>query len=213
MLGLSARRGVSRQRLVVTMALTTGSGERPLQGVGRDLRSCRSEGCVVEVPFWVRVAVLAFVVVVLAIDLFAHRHAHVIGVREAAAWSGVWVAFGVIVWAAWGRRVRPAVLRRLPARKVTGPGQRLRLGDHLQLLRRPSGVPAPGAVPRCTRSPGLPRHLHRRRRRVDPELRLDSLRLRCVPALHRVPDDPPAQRAPGPREVCRAAGPSAASCR
>jgi tellurite resistance protein TerC len=38
--------------------------------------------------------------------LFAHRHAHVIGVKEAAAWSGVWVAFGVgfgvLVWTVWG---------------------------------------------------------------------------------------------------------------
>lgn len=37
-----------------------------------------------DVPFWVWAAVLAFIVVMLAVDLFAHRHAHVIGVREAA---------------------------------------------------------------------------------------------------------------------------------
>lgn len=59
-----------------------------------------------DVPGWVWVAVLAFIAVMLAIDLFAHRRAHVIGVREAAAWSGVWVlfgvAFGVIVWSVWG---------------------------------------------------------------------------------------------------------------
>ncbi|GAA1770189.1 TerC family protein [Kocuria aegyptia] len=59
-----------------------------------------------EVPFWAWAAVLGFIVVMLAVDLFAHRRAHVIGVREAAAWSGVWVAFGVafgvIVWQVWG---------------------------------------------------------------------------------------------------------------
>lgn len=59
-----------------------------------------------DVPGWVWVAVLAFIAVMLALDLFAHRRAHVIGVREAAAWSGVWVlfgvAFGVIVWSVWG---------------------------------------------------------------------------------------------------------------
>ncbi|WEV79652.1 TerC family protein [Janibacter cremeus] len=59
-----------------------------------------------DVPLWVWAAVLAFIVVMLAMDLFAHRHAHVIGVREAAAWSAVWVAFGVafgaIVWSVWG---------------------------------------------------------------------------------------------------------------
>lgn len=59
-----------------------------------------------DVPLWVWAAVLVFIVVMLVIDLFAHRHAHVIRVREAAAWSGVWVAFGVafgvIVWSVWG---------------------------------------------------------------------------------------------------------------
>ncbi|QYC41904.1 Inner membrane protein alx [Nonomuraea coxensis DSM 45129] len=42
------------------------------------------------------------VAVMLAIDLFLHRDNHVIGFREAAAWSGVWIAagllFGVILW-------------------------------------------------------------------------------------------------------------------
>lgn len=59
-----------------------------------------------DVPFWIWAAVLAFIVVMLAVDLFAHRRAHVIGVREAAVWSGVWVAFGVafgvVVWMNWG---------------------------------------------------------------------------------------------------------------
>ncbi|MHA7293420.1 TerC family protein [Arthrobacter sp. HLT1-21] len=59
-----------------------------------------------NVPFWIWAAVLGFIVVMLAVDLFAHRRAHVIGVREAAAWSGVWVAFGVafgvLVWINWG---------------------------------------------------------------------------------------------------------------
>ncbi|OLT11217.1 tellurium resistance protein TerC, partial [Kocuria sp. CNJ-770] len=59
-----------------------------------------------DVPFWIWAAVLGFIVLMLAVDLFAHRHAHVIGVREAALWSGVWVAFGVgfgaLVWWGWG---------------------------------------------------------------------------------------------------------------
>src|SRR3712207_4218660 len=42
----------------------------------------------------------------LAVDLFAHRRAHVIGVREAAAWSAVWVVlgvgFGALVWWVYG---------------------------------------------------------------------------------------------------------------
>jgi tellurite resistance protein TerC len=49
-------------------------------------------------------AVIGAVLVMLLVDLVAHRHAHVIGVREAAAWSVFWVAcglgFGALVW--WG---------------------------------------------------------------------------------------------------------------
>jgi tellurite resistance protein TerC len=50
--------------------------------------------------------VLGLIVGMLAVDLFAHRRAHVIGVREAAAWSAVWVVigvgFGAWVWWAYG---------------------------------------------------------------------------------------------------------------
>jgi tellurite resistance protein TerC len=42
----------------------------------------------------------------LAVDLFAHRRAHVVAVREAALWTAVWVAlglgFGAVVWATYG---------------------------------------------------------------------------------------------------------------
>jgi len=59
-----------------------------------------------DVPLWVWAGVLGFILVMLALDLFAHRRAHVISVREAAVWSGVWVAFGVgfgvLVWQVWG---------------------------------------------------------------------------------------------------------------
>jgi tellurite resistance protein TerC len=60
----------------------------------------------VSVPLWAWLAVLALIVAMLAVDLFAHRRAHVIEVREAAVWSAVWVAvgvtFGAVVWAAQG---------------------------------------------------------------------------------------------------------------
>ncbi|MEU8279461.1 hypothetical protein AB0C08_34710 [Microbispora bryophytorum] len=49
--------------------------------------------------------ILAVILAMLAVDLFAHRRAHVVGVREALAWSGVWIAlglsFGVVVWLVW----------------------------------------------------------------------------------------------------------------
>jgi len=60
----------------------------------------------VDVPFWAWLAVLAAIGVMLAIDLFAHRRAHVIAVREAAAWSLFWVAcgvgFGALIWNVYG---------------------------------------------------------------------------------------------------------------
>ncbi len=59
-----------------------------------------------DVPLWAWFAVLAVILLMLAVDLVAHRHAEVIGVREAAVWSAVWVAlgvgFGVVIWAVWG---------------------------------------------------------------------------------------------------------------
>ena len=59
-----------------------------------------------DVPVWAWVALGAVIVVMLAIDLLAHRGAHAIGFREAAIWSAVWVGialvFGVIVFVAYG---------------------------------------------------------------------------------------------------------------
>lgn len=59
-----------------------------------------------DVPLWVWLVVLAGIVAMLAVDLVAHRRAHVIGVREAAVWSLVWigigVGFGITVWWIWG---------------------------------------------------------------------------------------------------------------
>lgn len=59
-----------------------------------------------DAPLWLWIAVLGAVLVMLLIDLLAHRHAHVIGVREAALWSLFWVAcgvgFGALVWWQYG---------------------------------------------------------------------------------------------------------------
>ncbi|WP_432156411.1 TerC/Alx family metal homeostasis membrane protein [Streptomyces sp. bgisy153] len=55
------------------------------------------------VPLWVWAAVTLGIGVMLAVDLIAHRDNHVIGFREAALWSGLWIAvglgFGLILWA------------------------------------------------------------------------------------------------------------------
>ncbi|MFC5176138.1 TerC family protein [Nocardioides taihuensis] len=59
-----------------------------------------------DVPFWAWAAVVAVILAMLAVDLFAHRTAHVVSVKEAAVWSAVWVSlglgFGGIVWWAYG---------------------------------------------------------------------------------------------------------------
>ncbi|MEU6311519.1 TerC family protein [Streptomyces sp. NPDC047014] len=49
-----------------------------------------------DVPFWLWAAFAVTVVVSLAVDLLAHRTAHVIGFKEAAAWSGVWVGLALV---------------------------------------------------------------------------------------------------------------------
>ncbi|MEU3660269.1 TerC family protein [Streptomyces sp. NPDC032940] len=49
-----------------------------------------------DVPFWLWAAFAATVVVSLTVDLLAHRRAHVIGFREAAAWSGLWVGLALV---------------------------------------------------------------------------------------------------------------------
>ncbi|GGM00457.1 TerC family protein [Nakamurella endophytica] len=64
-----------------------------------------------SVPVWAWLAFGAVVLVMLAIDLLAHRGAHVIKFKEAAVWSAVWVGlslvFAGIVWATLG--TQPAV--------------------------------------------------------------------------------------------------------
>ncbi|GII80928.1 tellurium resistance protein TerC [Sphaerisporangium rufum] len=58
------------------------------------------------VPWWAWAAVLAVIVIMLVVDLLAHRGAHVVRVREALVWSMVWVTlglgFGAVVWGVWG---------------------------------------------------------------------------------------------------------------
>ena len=48
------------------------------------------------VPLWAWAAFVAFVVAMLALDLFVlHRRAHEVSLREAAAWSAVWMTIGL----------------------------------------------------------------------------------------------------------------------
>ncbi|MGW6538514.1 TerC family protein [Streptomyces sp. NPDC055051] len=49
-----------------------------------------------DVPFWLWAAFAVTVVVSLTVDLLAHRSAHVIGFKEAAAWSALWVSLALV---------------------------------------------------------------------------------------------------------------------
>lgn len=59
-----------------------------------------------DVPLWLWFAVLGLILVMLAVDLFAHRKASIISVKEAAMWSLLWVslgvAFGGYIWVNYG---------------------------------------------------------------------------------------------------------------
>lgn len=49
-----------------------------------------------HVPLWAWLAFGAVIVVMLLIDLLVHRSAHIIGFREAAVWSSIWVGISLI---------------------------------------------------------------------------------------------------------------------
>lgn len=59
-----------------------------------------------DFPIWLWLGVLGIITVMLVVDLVAHRHASEISLKEAAAWSAVWVSigigFGVYIWNQYG---------------------------------------------------------------------------------------------------------------
>src|SRR6266576_3554275 len=67
---------------------------------------------IVEVAWWAWVAVVAAILAMLSVDLFLHRDDHPPTIREALAWSIVWIAvslaFGGIVWATLGHEAGAA---------------------------------------------------------------------------------------------------------
>jgi tellurite resistance protein TerC len=69
----------------------------------------------VTVPAWAWAAFAAFVLAMLALDLFVlHRRAHEVSLREAGIWSAVWVAIGLgfagLLWAWQGGGAAQAYL-------------------------------------------------------------------------------------------------------
>jgi tellurite resistance protein TerC len=72
------------------------SGPLPIPGVAT------VDELSLEVPLWVWLVLSLTIAAMLAVDLFMHRDNHVVGFREAAIWSGVWIAaglaFGGLLW-------------------------------------------------------------------------------------------------------------------
>jgi tellurite resistance protein TerC len=67
------------------------------------------------VPVWAWATFLAFVIAMLALDIFVlHRRAHEVSLREAGIWSAVWIVlglgFGGLVWAWAGGATAQAYL-------------------------------------------------------------------------------------------------------
>jgi tellurite resistance protein TerC len=56
----------------------------------------------VVVPAWAWIAFIAFIIAMLAVDLFLHRDNHSVSVKEASIWSMVWIimgtSFGGVIW-------------------------------------------------------------------------------------------------------------------
>ena len=125
----------------------------------------------VTVPLWAWAAFLAFVVAMLALDVFVlHRKAHEVSLREAAAWSAVWIVlglgFGGLVWAWAGAGNRPGLPGGLPDREEPVGRQHLPVRRHLLRVRDPGALPAPGAHVRHHRRAAHAGRVHRRRHRA-----------------------------------------------
>lgn len=124
------------------------------------------------------IAFAAIVVIALAIDLLAHR-----GERDhprkppsaGAEFVSLAIAFAGLVW--YVPAPTPRSNTPLPGCWRRACRQPVRLRPDLRLLRRPQAVPAPGAVLRRDRRPGLPGDLHRRRGRDRLEVHRHPVRL------------------------------------
>ena len=144
----------------------------------------------VTVPLWAWAAFLAFVVAMLVLDLFVlHRRAHEVSLREAGAWSAVWIVvglgFGGLVWAWAGGGGRPGLPGRVPDREEPVGRQHLRVRRHLRRARHPGALPAPGAHVRHRRRAAHAGRVHRRRHRPARGHPPGHLRLRRDPARGR----------------------------
>ena len=130
----------------------------------------------------------------LAVDLVAHRKAHVVAVREAAVWSAVWVslgvAFGGLIWAVYGGELGAQYFAGYLIEKSLAVDNVFVFAIIFSYFAVPREyqhrVLFYGVLGALVFRGGL----HRRRLGPDRQLRLDPLPLRRVPRAHRHPDGP-----------------------
>ena len=114
------------------------------------------------VAWWAWVAVIAFILAMLAVDLMMHRDAHAISTREALTWSGVWIAialaFGGVLWATLGGEAAGSYYAGWLIEKSLSVDNLFVFALLFSFFAVPVRVPAPRVVLGCARRARVPRH-------------------------------------------------------
>ena len=145
------------------------------------------------VPLWAWAAFAAVILVMLAIDLFAHRDDHVISFRQAAWWSALWVGvslvFATVVALTLGADAGVDFTTAWLLEKSLSVDNLFVFALIFAYFQVPRRVPAPSAVLRRHRRAGVPRHLPRRGCRGRQQVHRRAVRLRGDPAVERLQAD------------------------
>ncbi len=138
---------------------------------------------------WLWAGFIAFVLAMLALDLGVfHKQDHEVTVREALAWTGIWVLLslgfnaGIYVWFGHERAARVSI--RLRDREGVVRRQHLRVHRGVLGVRGAGPVAAPRVALGHPERAGAARAVRRPGRRVAQSLSLAGLRVRRLPGRH-----------------------------
>ena len=140
-----------------------------------------------SVPTWAWFAVLALIVAMLAVELFAHRRASVISGREALVWSTVWLAigvgFGAVIWAYAGAEFGQQYFTGYLIEKSLAVDNVFVWAMIFGYFAVPPGIPAPrsSSGDRCAGAPRWDDRRRRRGHRAGPVASTSSPRSCCSP--------------------------------
>ena len=131
-----------------------------------------------------------FVLAMLAIDLGVfHRHAHKVSLREALAWSVVWISLALLfnlgIYYYWGTEKALEFLAGYLIEKSLSVDNIFCLPDDLLVFCRARRLPAPGAVLGNFGRVDHARALHRGRRSAPDSISLDDIHIWRLSRLHR----------------------------